>query len=177
MSKKKWFFEPNNNLARASRFLVHFFDVHCTSTTWNLLTRCFDEEFFFLFLNLDKAFENSTPGVTRLIWKTNWPMAQQQIEQRKSCSFSSACFDVASLVLSWILLVIIIIFLVLKVSSKLLRQLKWHYAITSGTYFTSTPITFFFEKLPYLLLNLFNCTSLVPRTFEHPHKCTLTRGL
>lgn len=47
-------------------------------------------------------------------------------------------------------------FLVLKVSSKLLRQLKWHYAITSGTYFTSTLITFFFEKLPYLLLNLFN---------------------
>ena len=31
--------DQNNSSARASRFLVHFFDVHCTTTTWNLLRR------------------------------------------------------------------------------------------------------------------------------------------
>ena len=31
--KKNWFYEKNNCSARASRFLVHFFDVHCTITT------------------------------------------------------------------------------------------------------------------------------------------------
>ena len=29
-TSKKWFYEQNNSSARASRFLVHFFDVHCT---------------------------------------------------------------------------------------------------------------------------------------------------
>ena len=150
-SKNKWFCEPNNNLARASRFLVHFLDVHCTSTTWNLLTRCFDEEFFFLFLNLDKAFENSTPGVTRLIWKTNWPNWAKEVVfiLFRVLWRCQPCIIMNTISNNYY-------FLVLKVSSKLLRQLKWHYAITSGTYFTSTLITFFFEKLPYLLLNLFN---------------------
>ena len=32
--KKNWFYEQNNCSARASRFLVHFFDVYCTTTTW-----------------------------------------------------------------------------------------------------------------------------------------------
>ena len=32
--KNDWFYEQNNCSARASRFLVHFFDVHCTTTTW-----------------------------------------------------------------------------------------------------------------------------------------------
>ena len=31
--KNNWFYEQNNSSARASRFLVHFFDVHCTTTT------------------------------------------------------------------------------------------------------------------------------------------------
>ena len=31
--KKKWVYEQNNSSARASSFLVHFFDVHCTNTT------------------------------------------------------------------------------------------------------------------------------------------------
>ena len=32
--KNDWFYEQNNCSARASRFLVHFFDVYCTTTTW-----------------------------------------------------------------------------------------------------------------------------------------------
>ena len=31
-SKNNWFYEQNNRSAHASRFLVHFFDVHCTTT-------------------------------------------------------------------------------------------------------------------------------------------------
>ena len=30
------FHDQNISYARASRFLVHFFDVHYTTTTWNL---------------------------------------------------------------------------------------------------------------------------------------------
>ena len=33
IQKKNRFNDQNNSSARASRFLVHFFDVHCTSTT------------------------------------------------------------------------------------------------------------------------------------------------
>ena len=32
-SKNNRFNDQNNSSARASRFLVHFFDVHCTTTT------------------------------------------------------------------------------------------------------------------------------------------------
>ena len=32
--KKNWFYEQNNCSTRALRFLVNFFDVHCTTTTW-----------------------------------------------------------------------------------------------------------------------------------------------
>ena len=35
--KKNRFNDQNNSSARASRLLVHFFDVQCTTTTWNLL--------------------------------------------------------------------------------------------------------------------------------------------
>ena len=42
-SKKNWFYKQNNSSARASRFLVHFFDVHCTNTKWNSLMRRFIE--------------------------------------------------------------------------------------------------------------------------------------
>ena len=35
--KSDWFYEQNNCSARASRFLVHFFDVYCTNTTWKPL--------------------------------------------------------------------------------------------------------------------------------------------
>ena len=31
--KKNWFYEQYNSSARASRYLVHFFDVHRTVTT------------------------------------------------------------------------------------------------------------------------------------------------
>ena len=38
-----WFYEQNNCSARASHFLVRFFDVHCKTTTWNLPMRRFVE--------------------------------------------------------------------------------------------------------------------------------------
>ena len=38
-SKNNWFYEQSNCSASAIRFLVHFFDVHCTTTTWNLPMR------------------------------------------------------------------------------------------------------------------------------------------
>ena len=37
LQKNNRFNDQNNSSARASRYLVHFFDVHCTTTTWNLL--------------------------------------------------------------------------------------------------------------------------------------------
>ena len=36
-AKNNWFNKQNNSSARASRFLVHFFDVNYTTTTRNLL--------------------------------------------------------------------------------------------------------------------------------------------
>ena len=42
--KNNRFNDQNNSSARASRFLVHFFDVHCTTTTWNLLIWRFMED-------------------------------------------------------------------------------------------------------------------------------------
>ena len=44
LQKNNRFNDQNNSSARASRFLVHFFDVHCTTTTWNLLIWCFMED-------------------------------------------------------------------------------------------------------------------------------------
>lgn len=67
-SKNNWFYEQNNSSARASRFLVHFLDVHCLTMTWNLLMRRFTKDvnirriIFFLFLNLNKVLKNSIPG-------------------------------------------------------------------------------------------------------------------
>ena len=54
--------DQNNSSARASRFLVHFFNVHCTTTTWNFLICRFtyDDEFSFLYLKLNKILKNST---------------------------------------------------------------------------------------------------------------------
>ena len=42
--KSNCFYVQNNCSARASRFLVHFFDVHCTTTTWSLPLRRFMED-------------------------------------------------------------------------------------------------------------------------------------
>ena len=38
------FHDQNISYAHASRFLVHFFDVHCTTTTWNLQILRFMED-------------------------------------------------------------------------------------------------------------------------------------
>ena len=76
--KNNWFYEQNNSSARASRFLVHFFDVHCTTTTWNLPMRRFMyyvdilRQFSLLYLNTDKALKNSTPGKVAYIWRIEW---------------------------------------------------------------------------------------------------------
>ena len=43
-SNNNWFYEQNDCSARESRFLAHFFDVHCTTTTWNLPMRRFMED-------------------------------------------------------------------------------------------------------------------------------------
>ena len=72
--KNNRFNDQNNSSALASCFLVHFFDVHCTITTWNLLICRFIEDvdmrrrFFFLFLNQNKILKNSTPGKVACIW-------------------------------------------------------------------------------------------------------------
>ena len=44
LQKNNTFNDQNKSSARASRFLVHFFDVHCTTTTWNLLIWRFMED-------------------------------------------------------------------------------------------------------------------------------------
>ena len=44
LQKNNRFNDQNNSSACASRFLVHFFDVHCTTTTWNLLIWCYMED-------------------------------------------------------------------------------------------------------------------------------------
>ena len=73
--KKNWFYDQNNSSARASRFLVHFFHVHCTTATWNLPMRRFMEDvdilrqFSLLYLNMAKAVKNSTPGKVAYIWR------------------------------------------------------------------------------------------------------------
>ena len=38
------FNDQNNSSVRASRFLVHFFDVYYPTTTWNLLIWCFMDD-------------------------------------------------------------------------------------------------------------------------------------
>ena len=74
-SKNNRFNDQNNSSAHASRFLVHFFDVTARPATWNLLiwllwgTWTYDDEFSFLFLNLNKILENSTPGKVACIWR------------------------------------------------------------------------------------------------------------
>ena len=77
-SKINWFYEQNNS-ARASRSLEHFFDVHCTITTWNLRMWSFMEDvnirgriFLSVLLNhvnLDKVLKNSTPGKMAYLWQ------------------------------------------------------------------------------------------------------------
>ena len=42
--KNNRFNDQNNSSARASRFLAHFFDVHCTTTSWSLLIWRFIED-------------------------------------------------------------------------------------------------------------------------------------
>ena len=80
-SKNNWFCEQNNCSACASHFLVHFFDVHCTTMMQNLPLQRFMEDvdilkqiFPSLFEHRYKALKNSTPGKVAYIW---------QIEQSK----------------------------------------------------------------------------------------------
>ena len=69
-SKKELVYEQNNLFTRASRFLIHsltsLHDSWC-DVLWGTLI--YDDEFYFLFLNLDKVLKNSTPGESAFIWK------------------------------------------------------------------------------------------------------------
>ena len=58
MSKTTALHVQNYCFARASRFLVHFFDVHCTTTTWNLPMRRFMEDVDILRQIFPSLFEN-----------------------------------------------------------------------------------------------------------------------
>ena len=83
--KQLWW--PNNNFKKhlvlwekkntaLSHFLVHFFDIHWSMTLrWNPCmwlvfwrTWTHNDEFSFLFLNLDKVLKNSTTGKVTCIW-------------------------------------------------------------------------------------------------------------
>ena len=74
LQKNNRFNNQNNSSARTSRFLVHFCDVHCTTTSWNLpstvlqRTWTYDDEFSFLFSNLNKVLKNSNPGKVACFW-------------------------------------------------------------------------------------------------------------
>ena len=76
LHKNNMFNDQNNSSALPSRFLVHFFDVHCTTTTQNLPI-C--DKFSFLFLNLNKILKNSNP------WKVAcfWHIERVQIDEIK----------------------------------------------------------------------------------------------
>ena len=69
-SKKELIYEQNNLFTRASRFFIHsltsLHDSWC-DVLWGTLI--YDDEFYFLFLNLDKVLKNSTPGESAFIWK------------------------------------------------------------------------------------------------------------
>ena len=66
--KNNWFYEQNR-LACASRILVHFFNVHCTTTMWNHLVWRFMKDAVNIrqwsFLSL----KDSTPGEIAYIWQ------------------------------------------------------------------------------------------------------------
>ena len=74
LQKNNRFNDQNKSPARASRFLVHFFDVHRRvlreTSLFDVLWRTwtYDDEFSFLFLNLNKILKNSTPGKVACIW-------------------------------------------------------------------------------------------------------------
>ena len=60
--KSNSFNEQNNNFSRASNTFLYICRF-CTTTKWKCLISCFiEDEIFFLFLTLDKALKNSTPG-------------------------------------------------------------------------------------------------------------------
>ena len=69
VKKNNWFYEQDKYSA-ASRFLEHFFDVHCTTTTWNLPMRRFMENVDIrrqIFLSLFEKYLN--PGKVAYIWQ------------------------------------------------------------------------------------------------------------
>ena len=92
LQKNNRFNDQNNSSARASRFLVHFFDVHCTTTTWNLLIWRFMEEISFLFLNLNKILKNSTPGKVAYIWHIERIQIDAIKLERTQIHFFYRCF-------------------------------------------------------------------------------------
>ena len=95
--------------ARASRLLVHFFDVHCTTTTLNLPTWRFmedrwtyDDKFSFLFLNLNKTLKNSTPGNVACIWHIERVQIDAIKFERTQIHFFSDFFTAVVVVVGYI---------------------------------------------------------------------------
>ena len=66
--KNNCFYEQNS-LGCASRILVHFFDVHCTTTMWNHLVWCFMKDAMNIRQQSFLSLLDSTPGEIAYIWQ------------------------------------------------------------------------------------------------------------
>ena len=95
--------DQDNSSARASRFLVHFFNIDCTTKTWNVPMRRYTEDvdirrqISFLYFNMDKVLKNSTPGKGAYIWR----IKRFQIEVSKDAnSFLSDVFTAVVVVVA-----------------------------------------------------------------------------
>ena len=108
-----------------SRFLVHFFGVHCTTRTWNLLfavlwrTWTGDDEFsflFFSFLNLNKILKNSTLGKVACIWHIERVQINAIKLERTQIHFFTDVFTVV---------VVVVLMSALKKLMKEVWAFKW----------------------------------------------------
>ena len=106
LQKNNRFNDQNNSSARASRFLVHFFDVYCTTTTWNLLiwrlwrTWTYYDEFPFIFSSLYKIVRNSTSGKVACIWHTERIQIDATKFERTQIHFFTVVFTAVVVVIA-----------------------------------------------------------------------------
>ena len=94
--KNNWFYEQNS-LACASRILVHFFDVHCTTTMWNHLVWRFMKDAVNKRLRSFLTLQDSTPGEIAYIIFIIIQIMQVQIDKVwKDTNSSLAMFSLPS---------------------------------------------------------------------------------